>query len=151
MEQMQVKVGVGVLVWKGDRVALVKRSGSYGSGTWSPPGGHVEFGESVLETARRETMEEIGIEIENLEVLGFTEDVAEVNHYITVWVRSDWASGELKTSDMEFTVSGFFKMDDLPEPLFISFRNLIDGRLLPKPFEACFNRLVVLGREIRGK
>lgn len=151
MEQMQVKVGVGVLVWKGDRVALVKRSGSYGSGTWSPPGGHVEFGESVLETARRETMEEIGIEIENLEVLGFTEDVAEVNHYITVWVRSDWASGELKTSDMEFTVSGFFKMDDLPEPLFISFRNLIDGRLLPKPFEACFNRLVVWGREIRGK
>lgn len=151
MEQMQVKVGVGVLVWKGDRVALVKRSGSYGSGTWSPPGGHVEFGESVLETARRETMEEIGIEIENLEVLGFTEDVAEVNHYITVWVRSDWASGELKTSDMEFTVSGFFEMDDLPEPLFISFRNLIDGRLLPKPFEACFNRLVVLGREILGK
>jgi ADP-ribose pyrophosphatase YjhB (NUDIX family) len=34
----------------------------------SPPGGHVEFGESVLDTARCETMEEIGTEIENLEV-----------------------------------------------------------------------------------
>jgi 8-oxo-dGTP diphosphatase len=135
MKRMPVKVGVGVLVWKGDKVALVKRSGSHGLGTWSPPGGHVEFGESVLETARRETMEEIGTEIENLEVLGFTEDVAEGNHYITVWVRSDWASGELKTSDMEFTESGFFKMDDLPEPLFISFRNLIDGKLLPKPLK----------------
>ena len=32
MERMPVKVGVGVLVWKGDKVALVKRSGSYGLG-----------------------------------------------------------------------------------------------------------------------
>ena len=98
MERMPVKVGVGVLVRKGDKVALVKRSGSYGFGTWSPPGGHVEFGESTFETARRETMEEIGTEIENLEVLGFTEDIAKDNHYVTVWVWSDWASGELKTS-----------------------------------------------------
>ena len=135
MERMPVKVGVGVLVRKGDKVALVKRSGSYGSGTWSPPGGHVEFGESVIETARRETMEEIGTEIENLEVLGFTEDIAKDNHYVTVWVRSDWASGELKISDTEFTESGFFKMDDLPEPLFISFRNLIEGKLMPKPLK----------------
>ena len=131
MERMPVKVGVGVLVWKGDKVALVKRSGSYGFGTWSPPGGHVEFGESVLDTARRETMEEIGAEIENLEVLGIAQD----NHYITVWVRSDWASGELKTRDAEFTESGLFKMDDLPEPLFISFRNLMNGKLMPKPLK----------------
>jgi hypothetical protein len=33
MERMPVKVGVGVLIWKGDKVALVKRSGSYGFGT----------------------------------------------------------------------------------------------------------------------
>jgi ADP-ribose pyrophosphatase YjhB (NUDIX family) len=101
----------------------------------SPPGDHVEFDESVLDTARRETMEEIGTEIENLEVLGFTEDIAQDNHYITVWVRSDWASGELKTRDAEFTESGLFKMDDLPEPLFISFRNLMDGKLMPKPLK----------------
>ena len=103
------KVGVGVLVWKGDKVALVKRSGSYGFGTTVSAGGHVEFGESVLDTARRETMEEIGAKIENLEVLGFTEDIALDNHYITVWVRSDWASGELKTRDAEFTESGLLK------------------------------------------
>ena len=80
-------------------------------------------------------MEEIGTEIENLEVLGFTEDIAQDNHYVTVWVRSDWASGELKISDTEFTESGFFKMDDLPEPLFISFRNLIEDKLMPKPLK----------------
>lgn len=133
MERMPIKVGVGVLVWKEHKVVLVKRSAPYGFGTWSPPGGHVESGESVLETARRETMEEIGTEIENLEVLGFTEDISQDNHYITVWVRSDWASGELKTRDTEFTESGLFKMGDLPEQLFISFRNLVEGKLMPKP------------------
>jgi 8-oxo-dGTP diphosphatase len=70
-----------VLVWKGEKVALVKRAGLYGNDTWSPPGGHDEFGETALETARRETREKIGVEIENLEILGFTEDI---KHMISI-------------------------------------------------------------------
>jgi 8-oxo-dGTP diphosphatase len=132
MELGSVKVGVGVLVWKGKRIALVKRAGEYGKGTWSPPGGHVEFGECVFETAIRETMEETGLTIKNLDVLGFTEDITPDKHYITVWVCADWASGELKSSDLEFTESGFFNIDDLPNPLFISFQNLLEGKLMPK-------------------
>ena len=134
MSQKSVRVGVGVLVWKEGKVALIKRTGNFGSGTWSPPGGHVEFGEFALEAAIRETMEEIGVKIKNLNVLGFTEDLsAEYNtHYITVWTRADWASGELKAKDIEFTESGFFDINNLPEPLFISFKNLVEGKLLPK-------------------
>ena len=111
---------------------MVKRAGEYGKGTWSPPGGHVEFGERVLETAIRETMEETGVTIKNLDVLGFTEDITPDKHYITVWVCADWASGDLKSSDLEFTESGFFDVDDLPNPLFISFQNLLEGELMPK-------------------
>jgi 8-oxo-dGTP diphosphatase len=113
-------------------IALVKRAGEYGKGTWSPPGGHVEFGECVFETAHRETMEEIGVWIDHLDILGFTEDITLDKHYITVWVCTDWASGELKSSDLEFTESGFFNVDDLPNPLFISFQNLLEGNLMPK-------------------
>jgi len=61
MVQRSVKVGVGVLVWKEGKIALIKRTGSFGSGTWSPPGGHVEFGELALDAACRETAEEIGV------------------------------------------------------------------------------------------
>lgn len=132
MEPRLVRVGVGVLVWKEDKIALVKRTAAYGHGTWSPPGGHVEFGESALDTARRETMEEIGVEIKNLEILGFTEDITPDKHYITVWVSADWASGEPKATDTEFTESGFFEMDCLPASLFVSFRNLLEGRSMPK-------------------
>lgn len=141
MEPGSAKVGVGVLVWKGNKIALVKRAGSYGNGTWAPPGGHVEFGECASETARRETMEEIGVKIENLKILGFTEDITQDKHYITVWVRADWASGEVKASDIEFTESGFFKIDELPDRLFVAFRNLLEGKLMPKSVDLSdFNR-----------
>lgn len=132
MEQRSVEVGVGVLVWKGKQIALIKRAKAYGKGTWSPPGGHVEFRESVFETAHRETMEEIGVEIKNIKILGFVEDLTEDLHYITVWVCADWASGELKGSDTEFTESGYFFIDKLPDPLFFAFQNLLNGKLKPK-------------------
>lgn len=133
MKRKPVRVAVGVIIRKEGKVALIKRAGKYGANTWAPPGGHMEFGESALSTACRETMEEIGVEIKNMVVLGFTEDFsAEWNtHYITIWVQSDWASGELKDIDIEFTESDFFNMEDLPEPLFISFENLVSGKLLP--------------------
>jgi 8-oxo-dGTP pyrophosphatase MutT (NUDIX family) len=84
-----------------------------------------------FETAHRETLEEIGVTIKNLDVLGFIEDITPDKHYITVWVCADRASGELKSSDLEFTESGFFNIDDLPNPLFISFLNLLEGKLMP--------------------
>lgn len=134
MSQKQARVGVGVLIWKSGEIALIKREGKYGSGTWAPPGGHIEFGESAVEAAIRETMEEIGIEIKNIETIGFTEDLSEAydTHYITIWTKADWASGKLKSKDIEFTESGFFDINNLPGPLFISFKNLVEGKLLPK-------------------
>ncbi len=118
---------------KEGKILLMKRAGAYGKDSWAPPGGHVEFGETASETARRETKEETGIDITNIKVLGITEDIneAESNHYITIWVKGDQSGGELKKSDREFSEIGLFDMNNLPEPLFISFRNFIDGKLLP--------------------
>ena len=85
MSPMAVKVGVGVLMWRWDKIALIKRTGSFGPGTWSPPGGHLEFGELALDAARREAREEIGSEIDHFEILGITEDISDEysTHYIT--------------------------------------------------------------------
>lgn len=133
--EKHVKVGVGVLVRDKDgKVVLIKRTGSHGEGTWAPPGGHVDFGETVIEAGRREAKEEIGIDADDLKVLGFTEDFFEKEHkhYITVWLEGRWISGKLKESDREFTEIGLFDMDDLPKPLFLTFKNFIDGKLLPR-------------------
>lgn len=132
--EKQVRVGVGILVFDlAGKAVLIKRTGAHGEGTWAPPGGHVDFGETVIEAGRREVKEEIGIEIGNLEVLGFTEDFfkKEGKHYITAWLKGDWLSGELKKSDREFSEIGLFDLKKLPEPLFTTFKNFVDGKLLP--------------------
>ena len=64
------RIGVGVIVTKGDRVLLIKRKGAHGQGTWSTPGGHLEYGESPEECAARETAEETGVDITGVRALG---------------------------------------------------------------------------------
>jgi len=119
---------------KDGKVVLIKRTGSHGEGTWAPPGGHIDFGETAVEAGRREVKEEAGIEVGNLKVLGFTEDFFEKEgkHYITIWLQGLWLSGKLKESDREFTEIELFGMEDLPKPLFLTFKNFIEGKLRPR-------------------
>src|SRR3989339_718967 len=57
------KVGVAVIIIKNGKVLMHKRKNSHGDGTWSLPGGHLEFNESLEECAQRETFEETGMKI----------------------------------------------------------------------------------------
>ena len=133
----KAKVGVGVLINKNREILLIKRKGSHNAGTWAPPGGHIDFGESVLECAKREIKEEVGIEIKNLKVLGFTEDLfkKDKKHYITIWVSSDWKSGRVKKRDKEFSEIGWFSWERLPKPLSVFLKNFVEGKiyLINKP------------------
>jgi 8-oxo-dGTP diphosphatase len=56
-------VGVGVVVWHGERVLLVRRGKPPRAGHWSLPGGAQQLGETVAEAARREVQEEVGLEV----------------------------------------------------------------------------------------
>lgn len=58
-----LKIGVGILVVQDGNLLLGKRLGTLGYGTWAPPGGHLEPGETPNETAARELAEETGIVI----------------------------------------------------------------------------------------
>lgn len=56
-------VGVGVVVWHGEKVLLIKRGKAPRAGQWSLPGGAQNLGETLADTARRELREEAGIEV----------------------------------------------------------------------------------------
>lgn len=45
------------------------------------PGGHLEPGEKIIEGAKREVMEEVGVEVEMLDLIGIYTGVG-ANHYI---------------------------------------------------------------------
>ncbi len=55
---------------QGDRVLLIRKKRGVGAGKINGPGGKVEAGESMLESAVRETREEIGVTPHNLELRG---------------------------------------------------------------------------------
>jgi 8-oxo-dGTP diphosphatase len=128
------RVGVGVIVAKRDRVLLLERKGVHGQGTWSTPGGHLEYGELPEECAARETMEETGVHITRVRALGFTNDlfVSSGLHYVTLWMAGEYGSGEAKvTAPYEVSRVGWFAWDALPEPLFLPLAQLLQGKSYP--------------------
>lgn len=57
-------------------------------GTWGLPGGHLEFGESFETCATRETLEETGLKIQDVQFLNATNSImkTENKHYITIFM-----------------------------------------------------------------
>jgi mutator protein MutT len=57
-------VGVGAVIFEGDRVLLVRRGQAPMKGSWNIPGGRVELGETLEAALAREMLEETGVEID---------------------------------------------------------------------------------------
>jgi 8-oxo-dGTP diphosphatase len=57
-------VAAAIPVTPDGRIVLLRRAFDPGKDLWTFPGGFVDLGESVEQAARRETQEELGIEIE---------------------------------------------------------------------------------------
>lgn len=120
-------IGVGVVVVQNGKVLLGERKGSHGTGDWSIPGGHLEFGESVAECAKRELIEETGLVPLSLKMGPWTEDVIDnEKHYISFFVFVNHVSGEPQLLEPQ-KCGGWewFAWNALPFPLFRTVQSLI--------------------------
>lgn len=131
MEKNRPKIGIGILIRNNDKFLLLKRKNVHGNGTWAPPGGHLELGESVIECAKRETLEEVNVVIENVKIVTITEDIFDVErHYITIWVAADY-TGTIKNNEPEkCDAVEWFSEYEFPNELFLSFKNLLRQKAL---------------------
>ena len=132
----QVIVGSGVLIVKDDKVLLGKRQSgaSHGAGTWCPPGGHLEFGETFEELAKRETIEECGLEIAQVRQVVVTNNIFkdEDTHSVTLFFVAKWTSGEPKINEPDKIAEWkWFDWNDLPEPLFLPMELLLKQNFNP--------------------
>ena len=128
MENNRPKIGVGVIVKKDNKVLVGKRKNSHGEGAWQFPGGHLEFNENIEDCAKREVEEETGLIVDNFKKGKFTNDIfsKENKHYVTLFVVTDWKSGEPELKEPEKCEGWeWVEWDSLPKPLFLPIENLI--------------------------
>jgi 8-oxo-dGTP diphosphatase len=91
-------VGAIAVVRRGDTLLLAQRSKGGYIGQWGFPGGHVERGETVVDAAMRELLEETGVTATPHGVMTVLDEIGGTNgadwHYVLVAVLADWQSGE---------------------------------------------------------
>ncbi|WP_125779046.1 nucleotide triphosphate diphosphatase NUDT15 [Pseudoalteromonas rubra] len=126
--QSVVRVGVAVVIKRQGKLLLGERIGAHGAHTWATPGGHLEVGESIEQCARREVLEETGLELTQVTPMGYTNDVfeSEGKHYITLFMQGECEQGEPQLLEPNKCVQWrWFSPNALPAPLFLSLHNLL--------------------------
>ena len=123
------QVGIGVMIVKDGKVLLGKRKGSHGAGEYAWPGGHMEYMESFEGCAKRETLEETGIQIHNVRFLRLMNLKRYApKHYVDIGLIADWKSGEPQVMEAEKIESWeWYDIDKLPHPLFDTIPSYIEA------------------------
>lgn len=133
MSEKQARIGVGVFIIKDGKFLMGRRRNAHGDGTWSIPGGHLEFGETPEETAQREVLEETGVSIKGVRFGALTNDIfrEDDKHYVTIWMLSEWADGQpVITEPDKYIDMGWYDLDSLPSPLFLPWNQLLKSEFI---------------------
>ncbi len=93
-------VGIGVVALRGDTVLLIRRGRPPRQGEWSLPGGGQRLGEPAETCARRELLEETGIEVGPLRLLAVVDAITPGDpgrgprfHYTIIDYTGAWTAG----------------------------------------------------------
>jgi 8-oxo-dGTP diphosphatase len=123
----KVGVGCGVMLLRGGKILLGRRhadpaktdSELRGEGSWTMPGGTLEFGEFFEDGARREVFEETGLALTDVVVICVNNDRNEHAHFVTIGLFSDNFNGEPRVMELDEIVEWkWFDIGNLPSPMY---------------------------------
>ncbi|MBU0472289.1 MAG: NUDIX domain-containing protein [Nanoarchaeota archaeon] len=130
----RVGAGFGVLILRDGKILLGHRhenpekadSALSGEGTWTMPGGKMDFGETIEGGAMREVMEETSIKLNSLKVICLHNNMTEKAQFLTVGLFSDDFEGEPKVMEPdEITEWQWFDIDKLPTPMYFPSEKIL--------------------------
>jgi 8-oxo-dGTP pyrophosphatase MutT (NUDIX family) len=140
VEEIRALVGHRPLILVGAIVIVVDEQGrlllqqrKHPAGSWAIPGGLMELGESVQETARRELYEETTLAADNLQLInvysGPDNYIIAPNgdefYTVTSAFYSQDVTGVLTVDKEESLDFGYFSPHQLPEPIVKSHRVIL--------------------------
>ena len=106
-----------------NQILLGLRKGSHGSGEWSFPGGHLEFGETIFETAKREVKEETGLIVNHCELISVADEMRYIKtdgkHYLNIGVKAIYEGGSPIVAEPDKCEEWkWFDLKKLPDRIF---------------------------------
>ena len=108
-----ITLGVRIMLIQNGKVLLVRH---VYQGGWFMPGGGLKRGETLEQAARRECYEEVGVEMQNMELFGIFFNYTEwKSDHIALFLSEDFTVTDKK--DSEIAEKNFFPLGDLPEAL----------------------------------
>jgi len=135
-EKKKVGAGFGILILQNSKILLGHRhedpekasSLLNGAGTWTMPGGKLEFGESFEEGAKREALEETGLKLNRVNVICVSNDMVETAHFVTIGLFCDDFEGEPKVMEPdEITEWRWFDLNNLPSPIYFPSARVLEN------------------------
>jgi 8-oxo-dGTP diphosphatase len=130
MECQHPRVGVGVLVVRNNLLLLGKRCGKHMPGYYAAPGGHLETGESFVQCARREILEETGLRATDVRLLCIGHYKFGDRQYVDIDMIATCPDGDPLAKEPDKCAEwSWYEMDSLPSPLFVVTKRMIDSYL----------------------
>jgi 8-oxo-dGTP diphosphatase len=144
------KVGLGIYILnKENQLLLLQEKRKDGSITWAPPGGHLEFGEEFMDCVKRETKEEVDLEVIDADIWQVNNTIVlPTFHYVNIDFLAKSYRGKAKIMEPSKCLKlEWFNLNNLPSPLLASVQKFFSNNpsclcRSGKKFNECHGKII---------